>query len=105
MVFSPDCEHCQHEIEAIIKRIDEFKDVQIVMASTLPLEKIKAFTDRYNLKQYKNIVAGKDQEYLLPGYYAIHNLPFLAFYTRKKELISVFEGNLGVPKILAEFKK
>ena len=33
MVFSPDCEHCQHETEEIIKNIDQFKKYQIVMAT------------------------------------------------------------------------
>ncbi len=105
MVFSPDCEHCQHEIEEIIKRIDEFKQVQIVMATLLPIERVQAFYMKYDLKRFDNIVVGKDANYLLPGFYNVHNLPFLAFYNKKKDLISVFEGNLGVTKILAELKK
>ena len=35
----------------------------------------------------------------------IRNLPFLAFYNRKKELISVFEGSLPMEKALLEFEK
>ena len=105
MVFSPDCEHCQHEIEAILKNINDFKNIQIVMATMLPIEKVAAFVQKYELKKYPNIIAGKDQAYMLPAYYNIHNLPFLAFYNKKQNLISVFEGNLGVPKILKEFQK
>jgi thioredoxin-related protein len=105
MIFSPDCEHCQHEIEEIIKNIADFKNIQIVMATMLPIEKVREFVTKYDLKRFSNIVVGKDQAYMLPSYYNIHNLPFLAFYNKKQNLISVFEGNLGVPKILKEFQK
>lgn len=40
MLFSPDCDYCQHETEEIIRHIDDFKKVQIVMATTLPFEKM-----------------------------------------------------------------
>ena len=105
MVFSPECEHCQHEIEEILKNINDFKNIQIVMATMLPIEKVAGFVQKYDLKKYPNIIVGKDQAYMLPAYYNIRNLPFLAFYNKKQDLISVFEGNLGVPKILKEFKK
>jgi hypothetical protein len=35
----------------------------------------------------------------------IHNLPFHAFYNKKKELISAFEGSMSVEKILVELEK
>ena len=105
MFFSPDCEHCQHEMEEILKQIDDFSKVQIVLATTLPMDRLKEFYEKYDLKRFDNIVAGKDANYFLPGFFAIHNLPFLAFYNKKKELISVFEGNLAIPKVLSELEK
>ena len=104
MLFSPDCDHCQHETEAIIKNIDRFKDIQIVMATTLPFEKMKEFYTKYELARFSNIVVGYDKSFLLPVYYNIRNLPFLAFYDKKKELIDVFEGSLPVEKVLDIFE-
>jgi hypothetical protein len=43
MLFSPDCDHCQHETEEIIKHIDKFKNVQIVMATVMPFAAMKSF--------------------------------------------------------------
>ena len=105
ILFSPDCDHCQHETEEIIRRIDDFKKVQIVMATTLPFDKMTEYYKKYNLNRFPNIVVGKDVGYMLPTFYNVRNLPFLAFYNSKKELISVFEGALPIEKILEELKK
>ena len=105
MLFSPDCEHCQHETEELIKHIDEFKKVQVVMATTLPFDKMIDYYSKYDLKRFDNIVMGKDISYFLPVFYNIRNLPFFAFYNKKKELISVFEGALTIEKIIEELKK
>lgn len=105
MLFSPDCDHCQHETEEIIRRIDDFKKVQIIMATTFPFDKMAGYYKKYTLNRFSNIVVGKDVGYMLPIFYNVRNLPFFAFYNSKKDLISVFEGALPVEKVLEELKK
>src|SRR5687768_10747028 len=105
MLFSPDCEHCKHETEEIIKNIDALKKVQIVMSTTLPFDKMLDYYKKYDLKRFDNIIVGKDVSYFLPVFYNIHNLPFLAFYNKKKELISVFSGALPIDKVIEELGK
>lgn len=105
MLFSPDCDHCQHETEQIIQHKDELEKVQIVMATVAPFDKMLGFYNKYDLKRFDNIVMGKDVGYLLPSFYNIRNFPFLAFYNKKKELISVFEGSMPIQKIVEELKK
>lgn len=105
MLFSPDCEHCKHETEDIIKHIDAFEKIQIIMSTTLPFDKMVDFYTKYDLKRFDNIIVGKDVSYFFPVFYNIRNLPFLAFYNKKKELISVFSGALPVEKVIEEMKK
>ncbi len=105
MLFSPDCDHCKHETEQVIKNIDALKKVQIVMSTTLPFDKMLDFYNEYELKRFNNIIVGKDEAYLLPVFYDVRNLPFLAFYNKKKELISVFSGALPIEKVIDELKK
>lgn len=105
VVFSPECDHCKHETEELIKNIDKFKNIQIVMASLLPVYQMKEFVEKYNLKKYKNITVGRDYAYILPVYYDIKSLPYHAFYTKEKKLISAFEGSMTIEKILAQFGK
>src|SRR5258705_7665229 len=104
MLFNPDCEHCQKETEEILDNISKFKNIQIIMATFMPFNMMKEFYEKYNLSLYNNIVVGNDVNYFLPTFYKFTSLPYLAFYNKKHELISVFEGSLGVPKILAELE-
>lgn len=103
MLFNPGCSHCQHETEEIIKHIDELKNVQIVMATPMIFDTMTAFRERYHLANYKNIIVGQDNKFMLPTFFMINQLPFLAFYNRKHELIDTFEGSLPIEKVIAKF--
>ncbi len=105
MLFSPDCDHCQHETEQIIQNIDKFKGIQIVMTTMQPFDSMMAFRERNQLARFSNIVVAHDNKIFTPTFFNIRSLPFLAFYNRKKELISVFEGTMKVEKMLEELKK
>ena len=104
MLFSPECEHCQHEAEELVAHKNEFRDIQIVMATTYPLWKMNQFITDYKLKEIDNIVIGRDIFYLLPAFFDMRNFPFLAMYNAKGNLIEVFEGGLPIPKVLEKFK-
>ncbi len=104
MLFSPSCSHCQQETEQILKHIDEFKNVHIVMATPMPFDSMLVFREKYKLAGYKNITVAQDNKVMMPTYFMISNLPFLAFYNRKKELLDTFEGSMPVEKVVAKFK-
>jgi thioredoxin-related protein len=104
MIFSPECDHCKHETEELIKNMDRLKKIQIVMISLYPLYQINEFVEHYQLNQYKNITVGRDYAYALPAYYDLKSLPYHAFYTKEKKLISGFEGSVTIEKILDQFK-
>jgi thioredoxin-related protein len=105
MLFNPQCDHCQHETEEIVRSISQFKNIQIVMATSMPLSSMNEFREKYKLAAYENIIVAQDIHYFLPSYFMIRNLPFLAFYNKKKELISVFQGSMPIEKVLEELKK
>lgn len=105
VVFSPECDHCRHETEELLANIDRFKHIQIVMATPLPLDKMRGFIAEYQLNKYPNITVGRDYAFILPTYFGLKNLPFHAFYNKKKELIRGFEGMMTVEKMLAMFSK
>lgn len=100
--FSPDCDHCQHETEALIKNINKFKGIQVVMATTQPFGDMKRFASKYKLRE-NGITVGRDIAYVMPPYFEMKNLPYLAFYDKNQKLISTFEGSLGIPGILKAF--
>ncbi|HEU4860407.1 MAG TPA: thioredoxin [Chitinophagaceae bacterium] len=105
ILFSPDCDHCKKGTEELIANIDQFQNIQIVMTTIQPFDKMKEFYNHYNLESFKNITVGRDQFFLLPTFYRIKNMPFLAFYNKKGDLIDIAEGALPVTKVLEYFKK
>jgi hypothetical protein len=105
MLFNPQCSHCQYETEQMIEHITAFNSVQIIMATSMPFDSMMSFREKYKLARFKNIVVAQDTYFFLPVFYMIHNMPFHAFYNRKKELISVFEGSMTIEKILKEINK
>jgi len=104
IVFSPDCDHCQKQTEELINNIDPFKNIQVVMATTLPFNKMKTFFTTYSLQRFKSITVGWDYQLILPSFYRMKSLPFLAFYDKKGKLIDVFEGALPLPKVIKIFQ-
>ena len=105
MLFSPDCEHCKSLMRDILTRYDGFKDVQVVLATPLGMDKIRNFITEFDLAKFPEIIIGRDDKYLLPVYYDIKFFPFVALYDQKKELITGYSGSVTVPEILARFSK
>jgi thioredoxin-related protein len=105
MLFSPDCSHCQHTAEELIKYKDEIKDFQIIMTTLHPLWQMNAFVEKYHLKELENVVIGKDMFYIMPSFYNVKNLPFLAFYNKKGNLVTTFEGSMPLQRIIEVFKQ
>lgn len=99
MVFSPDCDHCQHETKELIKNIELFKKVQIVMASPTAYPYIKKFYEEYEIAKYPNIIMGRDPAYYLGTFYKIRSFPAIFLYNKKGEFVSAFDGSVPVEKI------
>ena len=104
MLFSPDCNHCQHTAEEMYKNKESLKDIHIVMATVLSLHEMNAFMKKYKLDQMQNVVAGKDLYFTLPPFYAIKNFPYMAMYNKKGNLIMGFEGSMPIEKVIKTFK-
>jgi thioredoxin-related protein len=104
MLFSPECSHCQHTAQEMVAQKEKLSGLHIIMATLHPLWQMSAFKEQYKLDQIPGLVMGKDFSYVLPSFYGIRNLPYLAFYNKKGTLITGFEGSMPLEKILATFK-
>ena len=105
MVFNPLCDHCQEVTEDLVKNMDLFKDIHIVMVTSFNYDSLRSFREKYKLNAHENIVVGYDPTFFLNTFYQLTNLPFLAFYNRWKELISVHEGSMPVGSIIKVFEQ
>ncbi len=104
MFFSPDCEHCQHETQELVANKDSFKNVHIIMVSTYPYYRIRAFAESYGLTKMNNVVMAKDPNYFLLTFYSIHNFPFVAMYNKKGGLVGTLEGSKPIEKVIEALK-
>jgi thiol-disulfide isomerase/thioredoxin len=105
MYFSPECEHCKHQTEDLLASMAQFKDVEIVMATLLPFQEMKEFYNYYRIADHPNIKMGRDEKAVLPGFYKMRSLPYLALYDKKGKLITTFEGNQKATTIINAFNK
>ncbi|HVY75649.1 MAG TPA: thioredoxin-like domain-containing protein [Puia sp.] len=105
MFFSPECEHCKHQMRDILADFSKFKDIEIVMATYQPFEEMKSFYDYFRIADHPNIKIGRDEKYFLPPYFKMTSLPYLALYDKKGHYITHFEGNQKVDTILNGYSK
>ena len=103
MYFSPTCEHCKHQTEAILADSKDFKDIEIVMATYMPFDEMKQFDEHYKIYEHPNIKIGRDEKFVLPPFYRIRNLPYLALYDKRGNLITTFEGTQKTDTLLNAF--
>ena len=104
MIFDPNCDHCQHATEDILKNIESLKNIQVVMSTNASFEGLKDFYNRYELANYKNITVGLEVKYFLVPFYDVRNLPYLAMYDKKGKLITTHEGTIKIEAVIEAFK-
>jgi thioredoxin-related protein len=105
MYFSPTCDHCIHQWDDMVKRMDDLKKYQIVMVTYQPFEEMTDFYKNRNIASYSNVKMGRDTKFVLPPFYQIRQLPYLALYDKKGQLITTFESNVAVDKLVEAFKE
>jgi len=103
MYFSPDCDHCKHQTDSMLAAINQFRDIQILMATYQPLKEMRSFYKQYKIAKYQNIKLGRDTHFFFPPYYKIVNLPFMILYNNKGKLITTFEGSTPITKLTQAF--
>ena len=83
MVFSPDCDHCVHATEDLIKNIKLFKNTEIILASSLSYESVQKFYKDLKLAAYPNIHVGYDSRRFLSSFYEVRSFPSIFLYNKK----------------------
>lgn len=100
MFFSPGCDHCQHQMQDMMKKIDEFKHTQLVLATYEKFEDMVEFISYFELSKYPNIKVGRDEKFFLPPFFHIQSLPFLALYDKKGDLVKTWQGNVPADTLI-----
>ena len=98
--FSPDCEHCQAVTKNLLNNIDSFKNVHIYFLTPMPFNEMKEFSITYHLSNYKNITVGTDYQFSFYRIFKPTGFPFAAIYNSHKKLLKIYNGDIGINKML-----
>ncbi|HAO47476.1 MAG TPA: redoxin domain-containing protein [Ferruginibacter sp.] len=99
MLFSPDCDHCQHTTRELVAKISLFKKAQIIMASPLEYSYLRKFYEDYHIASCPNITMGRDPAYMLGTFYRIRSYPAIFVYDKKGRFVQSFDGSVPLEKI------
>lgn len=105
MLFNPECEHCQEQLQAMLTIPELVQSTNVILSSTETLQKIKLFYDKFHLEKYPLITIGKDHKYFFGGFYQPKTIPVLAFYNSQKKLVYFNQGSVKKKKIIEVLKK
>lgn len=92
MLFNPECDHCQQQLELLIATPQVAKTAQVVLSSAESQEINREFYKKYHLEKYPFIRLGKEYGYFFGGFYRPSTIPFIAIYNPKKQLVFYNHG-------------
>lgn len=103
--FNPDCSHCQHEAEELVKgmnNMNKLKKIDFIWTTYQPtFAEIKAFADQYGLSKFKNMHFYKDPNYMVPSFYRLQMTPYMAGYDKRGNLVRTWTAG-AKPEELAD---
>jgi peroxiredoxin len=100
--FDPDCDHCLLFVNDLLKNINLFTKVQIVMITYVPLSSTRKFITQAGLNQYPGIKAGTEgTTFVVRYHYDVVQFPFLALHDQTGNLFATFESEVPTARELA----
>ena len=104
--FSPDCDHCLTLMNGLFKKINEFKNTQLVLVSFKPVEELASFERSYNTRKYPFIKVGTEgTSFFLRYYYKIETTPFTAVYNKAGKLVASYRKTTPLDALIAQVKQ
>lgn len=105
--FSPDCSHCQHLMYELKPKMNDLKNVQVVMITfTSQMKAIQVFQRDFDLKKYPNFTVGTEGDsFVVQQYFDVHSTPYIALYDKNRKLVKAWEKAPPVDELADEAKK
>jgi len=101
MIFSPECDHCEHMIDSLKSIEALFKTTQVVLvAEERNKERMPEFALKHKLIQdrlFKNL--GTNRGELIAAVYTQKVLPQILFYDSHHKLVKIFDGNYALQEL------
>ena len=101
MLFSVDCEHCQHETQDITSHISQFKGAQLIMITPSAHSEMYAFYQGYGISKYPDVITmGTDSTRRLNMFYQQRFFPGIYIYNKDNHLVYHHEGTAKIDTLV-----
>jgi peroxiredoxin len=98
--FSSTCHLCQDELGAISKRINEFKDYNMILTTVQPIEEMIGFVNSLGIKDKPYVHFLLDSEMEVASFYQIKSVPSIYCYNSEKKLVAEYVGITDIDLLL-----
>ena len=106
--FSPDCSHCQRMMYELKPKLNQLKNIQVVMitwSKDYDIRGIREFKRDYDLKKYANFTLGTEgYTMLVQKYYEVKTTPYIAMYNSAHKWVKAFDKVPKTEDVLASAK-
>lgn len=103
--FAPDCEHCQILMQGLFKRINEFRNAEILMATFESDAAVAGFVKQYQTSKYPNIKVGTEiPVFFFRMYYQLQHTPFTALFDKNHKLIVSYKDYTPLDDLIKHLK-
>lgn len=93
--YSPGCPYCHAEMRDMLNNRNLFKNLQLCLVTNSSLSGMKKFVDYFQLRDWSELIIGRDTGNVLYNKYDLAGVPFTAIYDSSKNLKRAFYGRLN----------
>jgi len=103
--FSSTCHLCQDELGAISKRIEEFKDYNLILTTVQPVEEMIGFVNSLGIKDKSFVHFLLDADMKVASFYQIRSVPSIYCYDSDKKLVAEYVGITDLDLLLENLRQ
>lgn len=98
--FNSTCHLCQEELGTLSKKIDEFKDYNVILTTVEPMGEMIGFANSLGIKDKNNVHFLLDSKMEVASYLQIRSVPSIYCYNAEKQLVAEYVGITEVDLLL-----
>ncbi|MGB4958735.1 MAG: redoxin domain-containing protein [Saprospiraceae bacterium] len=98
--FNPSCHICIEEMKSIRKRIDEFKETEIIFVSDVTKDSLVQYVQLQDFMDQANIFVVADTSRVITDYFRISIIPSIFIYDDAGRLVKHFQGETKIDAII-----
>lgn len=104
LFFHPDCEYCRKELEGILSRHGEMRNMQWIFLTLAPEETVQEFLMEYPLEAIPNALVLRDDWPEMHRKYKVKGPPALFVYDENGQLFYQHRGAVSIKTIVERLK-